>query len=275
MSQSPRRKATPFLRRVFVAPVTAGALALTALLGAPAASAQQLPSIEEVQSQADQLSAEARQQLDNFVGQTREGAWNTRNQILQQLETVNPQAAAAIRPAVDAAVDAVFPGLIEQKNAEARAAREAADRAHAEEIARQEAEARAASERAEAERAANQFDRGSCPLDAKVCVDLDGKRSWLQGLNGEVTYVASAISSGMAGEETPRGTFYINRKVKDEISREFNNAPMPYSMYFTNSGHAFHEGSPAYESNGCIHLPHNDAVRFWTDVPVGSKVVIY
>ena len=83
------------------------------------------------------------------------------------------------------------------------------------------------------------------------------------------------MSAGMAGQETPRGTFYINRKIKDEISREFGNAPMPYSMYFTNSGHAFHEGSPAYESNGCIHLSHQDAVRFWNDVPVGSKVFIY
>lgn len=266
------RNARACVRRIIV---TAGALGLMVSVGAPAATAQELPSARDVQVQAGELSSEAQDQLHNFVGQTRDGAWDTRNHILDQLETLNPQAAAAIRPAVDAAVDAVFPGLIEQKNAEARAAREAAERAHADEVARQEAEARAAAERAEAERRANQFDRGSCPLDAKVCVDLDGKRSWLQGPNGEVTHVASSISSGMAGEETPRGTFYINRKVKDEISREFNDAPMPYAMYFTNNGHALHEGSPAYESNGCIHLPHNDAVRFWNDVPVGSKVVIY
>ena len=50
---------------------------------------------------------------------------------------------------------------------------------------------------------------------------------------------------------------------------------MPYAMYFTNNGHAFHEGSPAYESNGCVHLTHQDAVRYWNDVPMGSKVFVY
>ena len=265
-------------RRALVAPMTAGVMTVSVLAGAPAASAQTVPSIEsmssDAQSQIDALTADARAQIDNFVGQSREQAWNTRNQILDQVKVLNPAAADAIQPAVDAAVNAIFSGLIDQKNAEARAAREAQERAHAEQVAREHAAAEAAAREAEAQRKRNEFDRGPCPADARVCVDLNGKRTWLQD-NGNVSYVASAMSAGMAGQETPRGTFYINRKIKDEISREFGNAPMPYSMYFTNSGHAFHEGSPAYESNGCIHLSHQDAVRFWNDVPVGSKVFIY
>ena len=278
MSKLRPRNVSSKARRALVAPMTAGVMTVSVLAGAPAASAQTVPSIEsmssDAQSQIDALTADARAQIDNFVGQSREQAWNTRNQILDQVKVLNPAAADAIQPAVDAAVNAIFPGLIDQKNAEARAAREAQERAHAEQVAREQAAAEAAAREAEAQRKRNEFDRGPCPADARVCVDLNGKRTWLQD-NGNVSYVASAMSAGMAGQETPRGTFYINRKIKDEISREFGNAPMPYSMYFTNSGHAFHEGSPAYESNGCIHLSHQDAVRFWNDVPVGSKVFIY
>ena len=278
MSKIRPRNVSSKARRALVAPMTAGVMTVSVLAGAPAASAQTVPSIEsmssDAQAQIDALTADARAQIDNFVGQSREQAWNTRNQILDQVKVLNPAAADAIQPAVDAAVNAIFPGLIDQKNAEARAAREAQERAHAEQVAREQAAAEAAAREAEAQRKRNEFDRGPCPADARVCVDLNGKRTWLQD-NGNVSYVASAMSAGMAGQETPRGTFYINRKIKDEISREFGNAPMPYSMYFTNSGHAFHEGSPAYESNGCIHLSHQDAVRFWNDVPVGSKVFIY
>lgn len=267
MSKFSPRNVAFSARRALVAPMAAGVMTVSVLAGAPVASAQTVPSIES-------LSSDAQSQIDNFIGQSREQAWNTRNQILDQVKVLTPAAADAIQPAVDAAINAIFPGLIDQKNAEARAAREAQERAHAEQVARERAAAEAAAREAEAQRQRNAFDRGPCPADARVCVDIDGKRTWLQD-NGNVSYVASAMSAGMAGQETPRGTFYINRKVKDEISREFNNAPMPYSMYFTNNGHAFHEGSPAYQSNGCIRLPHQDAVRFWNDVPVGSKVVIY
>ena len=62
---------------------------------------------------------------------------------------------------------------------------------------------------------------------------------------------------------------------KHEISREFNNAPMPYSIYFTNNGHAFHLDDPAVDSNGCVHLPPDAAKRYWDNVQVGDKVFIY
>src|SRR5699024_3574052 len=72
-----------------------------------------------------------------------------------------------------------------------------------------------------------------------------------------------------------RGTFHVNRKVKDEISYEFNNAPMPYAIYFTNYGHAFHMGDPAYDSAGCVRLPEQAALRYWNNLQIGDKVVIY
>ena len=107
-----------------------------------------------------------------------------------------------------------------------------------------------------------------------MCVDLNGRRTWLQD-GGKVSYVSPAMSAGMQGQETPRGTFHVTRKVEHEISREFNNAPMPYSIYFTNNGHAFHLDDPAVDSNGCVHLPPDAAKRYWDNVQVGDKVFIY
>ena len=275
------------IRATVAAPAVAGVMALSATIAAPAATAQEIPNLDQLSSKAnsdlaqlssqsglDDLTAEAKKQLDNFYGQTREQAWNTRNQILDQAEKFSPELVPNVQTAVDGAVEFLFPGLIAQKNEEARKAREAAARANAERVAAEKARSEAAARKAEAQRRANQFDRGPCPADAKVCVDLNGRRTWLQD-GGKVSYVSPAMSAGMRGQETPRGTFHVTRKVEHEISREFNNAPMPYSIYFTNNGHAFHLDDPAVDSNGCVHLPPDAAKRYWDNVQVGDKVFIY
>src|SRR5699024_11980916 len=120
---------------------------------------------------------------------------------------------------------------------EAREAEVAAEKARAEEAARQ----------AEAERQRREFNVGPCPADADVCVDIDGRRTWSQN-NGEISYVAPTMAPGKPGEDTPRGTVYVTRKAKDEPSYEFNTAPMPYAIYFTNNDPASHMGNAAYHS---------------------------
>ena len=241
-----------------------------ALLGAsPAAQAQ--PAVPELPDFA-QSSTDIT--FDDVLNQTRENAWDSRNAFLSQVSDFDPNAARQIKPVLDSAIDVTFPGLRAQKEREeaqrlaaireAREAEVAAERARAEEAARQ----------AEAERQRQEFNVGPCPADADVCVDIDGRRTWLQN-NGEISYVAPSMAPGKPGEDTPRGTFYVNRKVKDEISYEFNNAPMPYAIYFTNNGHAFHMGNPAYDSAGCVRLPEQAALTFWNDLQIGDKVFIY
>lgn len=113
-----------------------------------------------------------------------------------------------------------------------------------------------------------------CPKTARVCVDIDNARTWLQQ-DGRLVHGPVPTKTGRAGQETPRGTFHVTRKVKDEVSREFGNAPMPYAVYFTNNGHAFHEGSLDGESAGCVRLNHADAKRFFEFLQVGDEVFIY
>ena len=48
------------------------------------------------------------------------------------------------------------------------------------------------------------------------------------------------ISTGGGGNETPSGTFKPFRMEIDHYSKEWDNAPMPYSIFFTQSGDAIH-----------------------------------
>lgn len=112
-----------------------------------------------------------------------------------------------------------------------------------------------------------------CPRTAAACVDLSGNRTWLQ--SGErLSYGPVRMSHGMPGWETPRGTYQVTRKVRHEVSRLFNNAPMPYSVYFV-GGIAFHEGDPAYASHGCIRLDQPAAATYFDRLQVGDTVVVF
>ena len=221
----------------FAAAVVASGVAVAGLLSPATAAAQ--PAVG---------SSEA----------TRQGAWDTRNSLNSQAGTLPPDAAQAVPGAVDGAVNGMFPGLIQEREAAIRA----------------ENERRAAAEAQSSAPQSSDFDRGPCPATARACVDLAGQRTWLQK-DGNVEYGPVTMSSGAQGWETPRGTHKVTRKVKDEISREFHNAPMPYSVYFTNTGVAFHAGRVDWLSHGCIHLNHDDAVTYFNSLKPGDVVFVY
>jgi hypothetical protein len=76
------------------------------------------------------------------------------------------------------------------------------------------------------------------------------------------------VSTGGPGHDTPTGTFNIFRLEKDHFSQEWDNAPMPNSMFFTPMGHAIHGSSHISRlgtraSHGCVRLaPENAAILF-------------
>src|SRR5699024_12343897 len=168
--------------------------------------------------------------FDEVLKQPRENAWASRNAFLNQVSDFDPNAARQIKPVIDNALDITFPGLRAQKEREEKQRLAAIRKARAAEVAAEKARSEEAARKAEAQRKRNTFDVGSCPADADVCVDIDGRRTWLQD-NGKVTYVAPNMAPGKPGQDTPRGTFHVHRKVQDEISDEFNNAPMPYAIH--------------------------------------------
>lgn len=86
-------------------------------------------------------------------------------------------------------------------------------------------------------------------------------------LDGVTTYVW-LVSTGAGQYDTPSGNYNIFRLEKEHFSKEWDDAPMPYSMFFTGQGHAIHGsyhikrlGTKA--SHGCVRLaPENAAVLF-------------
>ena len=67
------------------------------------------------------------------------------------------------------------------------------------------------------------------------------------------------VSTGKGGYDTPSGKFKAFRMERDHFSKEWDEAPMPFSIFFTQKGHAIHGsldvkrlGTPA--SHGCVRL---------------------
>nr|WP_309115699.1 L,D-transpeptidase family protein [Saccharothrix sp.] len=102
---------------------------------------------------------------------------------------------------------------------------------------------------------------------------MSTNESWLIS-GGKVEYGPVPITSGRPGYETPVGYFPVLHKVKNEVSRVYNNAPMPYSVYFTDYGIAFHEGSLTEESHGCIHLSMEAAIKYFNSLHSGEQVQV-
>jgi len=76
------------------------------------------------------------------------------------------------------------------------------------------------------------------------------------------------VSTGRPGYDTPNGTFKPNRMDADHLSQEWDNAPMPHTIFFDLHGHAVHGFFDVKHlglavSHGCVRLsPDHAAVLF-------------
>ncbi|MGA3302652.1 MAG: L,D-transpeptidase [Methylovirgula sp.] len=85
------------------------------------------------------------------------------------------------------------------------------------------------------------------------------------------------ISSGRPGLDTPDGTYKAQWVDPDHQSKQYQDAPMPYAVFFDLKGHAFH-GSYQKKfgmavSHGCVRLPVNDAKKLYDAVKVAGADV--
>jgi lipoprotein-anchoring transpeptidase ErfK/SrfK len=102
--------------------------------------------------------------------------------------------------------------------------------------------------------------------DLLIEVDKSAQRMTVT-VNGEQLY-EWPVSTGGKGYDTPSGAFKPFRMEIDHTSDEYDNAPMPYSMFFTQTGVAVHGTYEARNlghavSHGCVRLSVKNAARLW------------
>ncbi|GAA1985171.1 L,D-transpeptidase [Amycolatopsis minnesotensis] len=105
-----------------------------------------------------------------------------------------------------------------------------------------------------------------------ACVDISSKQSWLVQ-DGKVVYGPVPMTSGRKGHATPTGTFHVLSKEKMHLSKQFDMAPMPNSVFFY-PGDAFHTGSLKVPSHGCIHLSKAASQKFFSTLNIGDTVQV-
>ncbi|MFO1123426.1 MAG: L,D-transpeptidase [Hyphomicrobiales bacterium] len=86
-------------------------------------------------------------------------------------------------------------------------------------------------------------------------------------LDGETKY-KWPVSTGAPGYDTPSGTFRPFRMEKEHFSKEWDDAPMPYSIFFTPQGHAVHgsyhvKSLGRRASHGCVRLHPDNAAKLF------------
>ncbi|MFY9655652.1 MAG: L,D-transpeptidase [Methylocystis sp.] len=95
------------------------------------------------------------------------------------------------------------------------------------------------------------------PAAAKVEIRVDLARQEMTVARNHEKPLVWKISSGRPGFETPTGSFIVQRLDADHLSDEYDQAPMPYAIFFSR-GLAIHGtyerglGRPA--SHGCVRL---------------------
>jgi lipoprotein-anchoring transpeptidase ErfK/SrfK len=105
----------------------------------------------------------------------------------------------------------------------------------------------------------------------RMTVTVDGKRKYVW-----------PVSTGRLGYSTPSGTYHPFRMEPDWFSKEWDDAPMPHSIFFTARGHAIHGtyqtgrlGRPV--SHGCVRLAPGNAATLYALVEkrgMGNTTVV-
>ena len=108
----------------------------------------------------------------------------------------------------------------------------------------------------------------------RVVIGLSDQMAYLY--RGDTLMAATTISSGREDKPTPTGIFSVFNKIPMYRSKKYDNAPMPFALFFDPAGIALHAGYVGNEPNshGCVHLPLSFAKKLYSTVDVGTPVYI-
>jgi hypothetical protein len=108
-----------------------------------------------------------------------------------------------------------------------------------------------------------------CAATAKILIEIDKSAQVMTVSQDGARLYTWPVSTGLRAYDTPAGAFTPFRMEKDHFSREWDDAPMPHSIFFTKQGHAIHGtehirniGRPA--SHGCVRLAPENARQLFS-----------
>ena len=122
---------------------------------------------------------------------------------------------------------------------------------------------------------------GTAKAEILIKVDKSAQQMTVSR-DGEALY-NWPVSTGRTGYATPSGSYPTFRMEADHHSKEWDDAPMPHSIFFTKVGHAIHGsydtkklGTPA--SHGCVRISPAHAATLFAlvkqDGLANTKVVL-
>jgi lipoprotein-anchoring transpeptidase ErfK/SrfK len=121
------------------------------------------------------------------------------------------------------------------------------------------------------------------PAGATVLVTIDKSNQRMAVAVDNTLRWIWPISTGQLAHDTPSGRYTAFRMEADHFSKEWDDAPMPHSIFFSPTGHAIHGylntrgiGSPV--SHGCVRLEPANAAKLYALVEKeglpNTKVVV-
>ena len=85
----------------------------------------------------------------------------------------------------------------------------------------------------------------SFPAAANVVITIDKSTQRMTIAVDGLNRWKWPVSTGARGYDSPNGTYTPFRMENDYFSKEWDDAPMPNSIFFTQRGHAIHGSAPA------------------------------
>lgn len=107
----------------------------------------------------------------------------------------------------------------------------------------------------------------AAPARAELLISVDKSTQTMTVNEDGATLYTWPVSTGAGRYDTPSGDWKPFRMEKDHFSKEWDDAPMPNSIFFTMKGHAIHgtnhkiDGLP--HSHGCVRLSVANSETLW------------
>jgi lipoprotein-anchoring transpeptidase ErfK/SrfK len=124
--------------------------------------------------------------------------------------------------------------------------------------------------RAETElgRSQPEFSPGTKKAGSAVLISINKAKQEMTVLLDGIEKYKWPVSTGRAGYSTPSGTYTATSMNEIWYSKQWDNSPMPHSIFFIKDGHAIHGsyevknlGKPA--SHGCVRISPENATKLY------------